>query len=100
MLCRLNDLKNKFVINVRNGCRLGTVYDAEMETASATVRTLLIRGRLRLFGLLGREPDITVNWSEIEVIGEDTILVSQLVAPEDEENGPKGHGLFHILTEE
>ena len=30
----------------------------------------------KLFGLLGREDDFTVCWSDIEIIGEDAILVS------------------------
>lgn len=102
MLCRLNDLKNKYVINVRNGSRLGTVYDVEIDTASATVRALVIRGRWRFFGLLGREEDVFIKWSDIEVIGEDTILVSRPLPPDDTDDDTSGgrHGLFHILTED
>ena len=43
--------------------------------SEAAVRALVIRGRPRLFGLLGREADIQVNWADILVIGEDAILI-------------------------
>lgn len=97
MFCRINDLKDKYVINVRNGSRLGFVADAQIDTAGAVVSALVIKGRLRLWGLLGREEDIIVKWSDIEVIGEDTILVNQPVPRQDP--APK-RGLFHILAED
>ena len=43
--------------------------------SEAAVRALVIRGRPRFFGLLGREADIQVNWADILVIGEDAILI-------------------------
>lgn len=97
MFCRINDLKDKYVINVRNGSRLGFVADAQIDTAGAVVSALVIKGKLRFWGLLGREDDVIVKWSDIEVIGEDTILVNQPVSHEE----PKTRrGLFHILTED
>ena len=95
MFCRLGDLRSKFVINVRNGGKLGYVSDVEIDTATAAVTSLIIRGRLRLFGLLGRAE---VQWADIEVIGEDTILVNHTL-PADGSTG-KGGGLFRILSED
>lgn len=101
MYCSVNDLKSKFVVNVRNGGRLGSVSDVEIDTVSAMVSALLIRGRLRFFGLLGREEDTVIKWSEIEVIGEDTILVNCPLPPyEVGGTGKRGGGLFRILTED
>ena len=45
-----------------------------MENARLT--SIVVYGRLRLFGLLGREEDIVIRWPDIQVIGEDTILVN------------------------
>ena len=42
---------------------------------SWTPKAIVIRGRYRLFGLLGREEDTVIPWEDIQVIGEDTILV-------------------------
>lgn len=97
MFCRINDLKNKYVINVRNGSRLGFVSDAQIDTAGAVVSALVIKGRLRLLGILGREDDLIVKWSDIEVIGEDTILVNQ---PVPREEPRQKRGFFHILTDD
>lgn len=98
MYCRMNDLRSKYVINVRNGGKLGYVWDVELDTATAKVTSLAIKGRLRLFGILGREEDIVINWSDIEVIGEDTILVNASLPPYDA--GRRTGGLFRILTED
>lgn len=97
MYCRIGDLRHKFVINMRNGSRIGKVSDAQFDTSTATVDALVIKGRLRVFGLLGRENDIVVPWRDIEVIGEDTILVNH---PVETETAAQGKGIFHILTED
>ena len=44
-------------------------------------------GRLKLFGLLGREEDITIPWKEIEKVGEDVLLVR--AGPEVKRNAKK-----------
>ena len=56
--------------------RLGCVCDVEVDTATARIVSLVIFGRYRWFGLLGREDDIVINWCDIQLIGEDTILVN------------------------
>ncbi|MGI6261527.1 MAG: YlmC/YmxH family sporulation protein [Acutalibacteraceae bacterium] len=76
MICRLADLRNKEVINIKDGMRLGCVCDAELDTCTAKLLSIIVYGRPRFFGILGREEDIIIKWCDIEVIGEDTILVS------------------------
>ncbi len=75
MLCRITDLRDKEVINLKNGCRLGFVDDVEVNTCDARVCAIVVFGRARCFGILGREEDIVIPWSEIEIIGENTVLV-------------------------
>ncbi len=48
----------------------------ELDTAAATLTAVVVYGRLRLFGLLGREPDFVIPWKDIELIGDDTVLVN------------------------
>jgi YlmC/YmxH family sporulation protein len=74
--CRANDLRCKDVVNVKNGCRIGYVNDFEIDLSSACVVSLIVYGRWRLFGLLGRAKDTIIRWSDIQLIGEDTILVN------------------------
>lgn len=75
MNCRLCELRNKEVVNCDNGCLIGCVDDLEVDTRTATVRALIIYGRLKLFGLLGRKDDFIIPWENIKLIGEDIILV-------------------------
>ncbi|MEE1155487.1 MAG: YlmC/YmxH family sporulation protein [Acutalibacteraceae bacterium] len=88
MICKVLDLRHKEVINSKDGCRLGFVDDVEIDTQNATVLSLIIYGRLRCFGLLGRDEDVTINWEYIKLIGEDTILVSY-TAPARKKKGLK-----------
>ena len=73
--CRVVDMRHKEVINIKDGTRLGCVCDVEIDTACAKLVSIVVYGRPRCFGLLGREDDIIIKWEDIEVIGEDTILV-------------------------
>ncbi len=76
MLYSFNDIRCKEVINIKSGCRLGNPDDIEFDSCTAKISRIVIFGRPKLFGLLGRTEDICLKWCDIEVIGEDTILVS------------------------
>ena len=75
MLCRMGDLRSKEVINTKDGSRLGFVCDLELDPKTGGLTAVVIYGRLRLFGLLGREPDLVIPWGDIALIGDDTLLV-------------------------
>lgn len=76
MTCRIDELKNKQIVCVKDGCVLGFVSDIELDTENGTLTSLIIFGKLKVFGFFGREEDIVIPWSEIIVIGPETILVS------------------------
>jgi len=92
MNCSLSQLRNKEVINSRNGCRIGYVDDLEVNTGDARVCAIIIYGRLKFFGLLGRKDDCVISWNRIELIGEDTILVNS--EGEFRRGERKKHGFF------
>lgn len=75
MLCRVMELRCKEVVNVCDGGCLGCVSDVEVDTETARVVSIVIYGRPKFFGLLGREEDTVIGWECIECIGEDTVLV-------------------------
>ena len=72
---RIGDLRCKEVINVTDGTRYGYVGDVEVDLETGQVRTLVVPGRLRFFGLLGREAERVFPWSAVRRFGEDIILV-------------------------
>lgn len=75
MLCRIDELRNKQVVCVNDGCVLGFINDIELDTDNGSLTAIIILGRLRFFGLLGREEDIIIPWRDIAVIGGETVLV-------------------------
>ena len=75
MECRVSELRYKEIINVSDGSRYGWVGDVEVDLDSGQVRALVVPGRLRLFGLLGREEDRVFPWEAVRRFGADTIRV-------------------------
>ncbi len=76
MIAKLRDLQRKELVNISDGTKIGYADDVVIDAENATVKSLVVYGRLRLFGLLGRQPDVVIDWEKIEIIGEDAILVS------------------------
>lgn len=72
----LNDIRNKEVINIRSGSKIGYVDDIEFDAESLTVKSLVIYGRGHFFGFFGRDDDVVIKCRDIEIIGTDTILIS------------------------
>ncbi len=76
MLARIEDLRDKEVICISDGTKVGYVCDVEIDCDNAKLVSLLVYGRLKFFGFLGREDDYIIPWTDIAVIGDDTILVN------------------------
>ena len=74
---RIADLRYKEVISVEDGARYGYAGDMEIDLETGKVKALVVPGRRRLFGLLGREEDKYIPWDAISRFGEDIILVAR-----------------------
>lgn len=77
MESRIEELRYKEVISVADGSRFGYVGDMEVDLDSGQVKSLVVPGRRRLFGLLGREEDRYIPWRTVRRFGEDIILVEE-----------------------
>ena len=77
METRIAELRYKEVISVADGSRFGYVGDLEVDLENGQVRALVVPGRRRLFGLLGREEDRYIPWGAVRRFGEDIILVEE-----------------------
>ena len=64
MESRIAELRDKEVIDVSDGSRFGYVGDVEVDLETGKIRSLVVPGRLRLFGLLGREEDRLFPWKQ------------------------------------
>ena len=75
MQCRIADLRNKEVVNVADGNRLGCVEDVLVDTCSGRVLALVVPGPCRLLGLFFPGDDYIIRWESVRRIGEDLILI-------------------------
>ncbi len=75
MVCRIAQLQYKEVIDIADGARYGFVGDVELDPDRGAIEGIVVRGRPRLLGLLGREEDVVFPWSAVKRFGEDIILV-------------------------
>ena len=71
------ELCERDVVNVTTGQNLGKVEDISFEPETASITGVILYGRLKLFGLLGREEDRYIPWDRVRRFGEDIILVEQ-----------------------
>ena len=98
METRIADLRYKEVISVEDGSRFGYVGDMEIDLDSGQVRALVVPGRRRLFGLLGREEDRYIPWDRVRRFGEDIILVEQEPRPARRPNSRRRPGSTRART--
>jgi YlmC/YmxH family sporulation protein len=74
MILTLSELKDKEVINLCDGKRLGLVCDAEFDSSSGAICSLLLPGKLCIPGIR-KGGAIKIPWGCIDRIGKDLILV-------------------------
>ena len=72
---RFFDFKQKEVINIKDGSRLGYVSDIHMCKDKGHCKQLIIPGPARIFGVFGREQEYRVDWEHVKQVGDDLILI-------------------------
>ena len=75
METRIAELRYKEVISVEDGARYGYVGDMEVDLENGQVKALIVPGRRRFFGLLGREEDKIIPWNAVTGLGVFIFLV-------------------------
>ena len=66
--------KQKEVINLIDGRRLGYVQDVEADFSTGEITAIVVPGTSEMFSM-GNKGDITIPWNKIKKIGDDIILV-------------------------
>ena len=92
MVNRFSELRNKEVIHICEGTRLGYINDLSIDLESGRVLSVIIPGPCRFLGLFGRDSEYIVPWICIRRIGEDIILVDGPIG--DWKSPCKRRGLF------
>jgi len=66
--------KQKEVINLSDGRRLGYVQDVEANFDTGEITAIIVPGTNKMFSFSGKN-DIIIPWKQIKRIGDDIILV-------------------------
>ena len=74
------DLREKEVVNVCDGARLGCPTDFEIDCTDGKIISLVLPRQGGFLGLF-REDNIIIPWCKIECIGADTVIVR--ISPEE-----------------
>ena len=72
---RIYDLKQREVINIRDGCRVGYISDIIIDREDGSVSKLIVPGTGRMFGVFGPEQEYHIPWDKVKQIGDDLVLV-------------------------
>lgn len=78
MICTVNDLKSKEIINLSDGQKLGFVSDVELDLTTGRITAIVVQGQYKFMGFLGRENDLVIKWENIKKIGDDIIVIGDL----------------------
>lgn len=74
-MVRASDFRQKEVINIADGKRLGFVYDVEIDMSKGVIEAIIVPGPGKVLGLFGRDTDYVIPWQNIKKVGDDIILV-------------------------
>ena len=80
LIYTLSELRNKEVVETKTGIMLGRIDDMEINADDSSIDSVIVYGRPKLFGLMGRDSDIVIKYSDIDLIGKDAILVTSDVS--------------------
>lgn len=80
-LTRIYEFRNKEVINISTGQRLGFIEDVNLDTESGFVSSVIIPKGGRVLGIFGKENEVVIPWKNIKKIGKDIVLVDYTYVP-------------------
>ncbi|HBR30551.1 MAG: YlmC/YmxH family sporulation protein [Eubacteriales bacterium] len=75
MFCLYSSLKNKEVINIVDGRRLGCIVDLDVDPLCGKIIKIILPSCDGFFSYFSNKNNICIPWESIERIGDDIILV-------------------------
>lgn len=78
---KASDFRQKEVINIYDGKRLGFVCDVDIDMNTGKLNSIIIPGSAKFLGIFGTQDDYVIPFSSIKTIGDDIILVDYILPP-------------------
>jgi YlmC/YmxH family sporulation protein len=75
LLTKTSELREREVVNVLDGRRLGLASDLEIEIETGRIKAIVIPGPGKFLKLFGKNEEFVIPWEWIKKIGVDVILV-------------------------
>ena len=75
MLAKTSELREREVINIIDGKKLGFTSDLEIDPGSGRILALVLPAPGKFRWLFGKTEEIVIPWHQISKIGSDVILV-------------------------
>ena len=72
---RICEVREKEVVNVCDGERLGNICDVDFEERTGRICSLIIPGPCKVFGIIGRDSEYIIPYECVKRIGADVVLV-------------------------
>ena len=72
---RAGNLRQKEVINIATGMRLGFVGDVEINFGDGRIESIVVPIQNRFFFFFGKNEEYIIPWNDIIRVGDDIILV-------------------------
>lgn len=69
------ELREKEIINICDGARLGCICDLEIDDSTGTICSIVVPGPSRFLGLLRNSEELVIPFCKIQKIGDDVMLV-------------------------
>ena len=77
-MIRISELRNRDVVNVNDGRRLGAIVDLDLDLEKGRVKSIIVPASIGVWGKFTGVKDSVIPWEKIVKIGIDTILVDYL----------------------
>ncbi len=71
----ISDIKMKELIDITSGERLGYIYDFEIDVEKGIINAMIVPGNVKGFNFFSKPNDLIINWEDIVIVGQDTILI-------------------------
>ncbi len=75
MLTKTSELREREVVNILDGRRLGLASDLEIDPETGRIKAIVVPGPGKILWVFGKSDDFVIPWERIKKIGVDVILV-------------------------
>jgi YlmC/YmxH family sporulation protein len=75
LLTKTSELREREVVNVIDGRRLGLASDLEIEIETGRIKAIVVPGSGKFLKMFGKSEEFVIPWEWIKRIGVDVILV-------------------------